>query len=297
MENASKHKEKSFVQTMKQFMGGLATRKVIHLAIALLITIGIAYAADPGHSATVIGPGTFETGDYTFPGNVYTVSNIWANGTINSSINILVNSTSVCLSNGVNCPAGSVDQNLFATFTGNKGSTTADSTTDTLNIVGGLAINTTVSADTLTISFNATNLTDDSIAEEKIDFNTNCLTGNHLFITGNNLDCEADDDTPDSDAEVPNIITVQGGTFGNNTVIDNSKWTLNGNLSIAPLYINSSTQRVGVGTDSPIETLEISNGTQSVTVDANAATPTINTTGSTDLKITSATGNVIITLG
>ena len=35
----------------------------------------------------------------------------------------------------------------------------------------------------------------DEITELKIDFNTACAAGNHLYINGNNLACEADDDT------------------------------------------------------------------------------------------------------
>lgn len=45
------------------------------------------------------------------------------------------------------------NQNLWATVTGNSGSTTANSTTDTLNIVGSGSISTSVSGDTLTISY------------------------------------------------------------------------------------------------------------------------------------------------
>ena len=35
----------------------------------------------------------------------------------------------------------------------------------------------------------------DEITESKIDFNTVCGVGNHIYINGNNLACEADDDT------------------------------------------------------------------------------------------------------
>ena len=53
----------------------------------------------------------------------------------------------------------------------------------------------------------------DKLAESIIDFDTSCGTGNHLYVNGNNLACEADDDTPDSDAEVPDAITVDGGVI------------------------------------------------------------------------------------
>ena len=48
----------------------------------------------------------------------------------------------------------STDQNLFATFSGDSGSTTANTLTDTLTIAGGSNITTAVSGDTLTVSFN-----------------------------------------------------------------------------------------------------------------------------------------------
>jgi len=48
---------------------------------------------------------------------------------------------------------GGVEQNLWATITGDTGSTTADSTTDNLTIAGGTDISTSVSGDTLTIAY------------------------------------------------------------------------------------------------------------------------------------------------
>ena len=48
---------------------------------------------------------------------------------------------------------GGADQNLWATITGDTGSTTADSTTDNLTISGGTDISTSVSGDTLTINY------------------------------------------------------------------------------------------------------------------------------------------------
>ena len=50
----------------------------------------------------------------------------------------------------------STDQNLFATFTGDTGSTTASGLTDTLTVAGGTGIATEVVGDTLTINYNGT---------------------------------------------------------------------------------------------------------------------------------------------
>ncbi|MEK9698898.1 MAG: hypothetical protein VW270_24190 [Candidatus Poseidoniales archaeon] len=52
--------------------------------------------------------------------------------------------------------AGISSLNLFATVSGDTGSTTADSQTDTLTIAGGTDISTSVSGDTLTINFDGT---------------------------------------------------------------------------------------------------------------------------------------------
>ena len=65
-----------------------------------------------------------------------------------------------------NDDAGLGSINLFATVTGDTGSTTANSQTDTLTIAGGTNITTSVSGDTLTVDFSGTltttfaNLTD-----------------------------------------------------------------------------------------------------------------------------------------
>lgn len=53
-------------------------------------------------------------------------------------------------------PAGGSSSNSFATITAQTGSTTANSTTDTLTITGGTGINTSISEDTLTISYTGT---------------------------------------------------------------------------------------------------------------------------------------------
>ena len=49
---------------------------------------------------------------------------------------------------------GDPDQNLYATFAGDSGSTTANSATDTVTFVGGQNILTTVTDDTVTIDYN-----------------------------------------------------------------------------------------------------------------------------------------------
>jgi hypothetical protein len=52
----------------------------------------------------------------------------------------------------------------------------------------------------------------DEISESKINFSTACGSGNHYYLSGNDLACEADDDTPDNDTEVPDDITIDTTT-------------------------------------------------------------------------------------
>ena len=53
----------------------------------------------------------------------------------------------------ISVTSGDPDQNLFATVVSDSGSTTADTTADTLTIAGGTDIATSISGDTLTVSF------------------------------------------------------------------------------------------------------------------------------------------------
>lgn len=88
--------------------------------------------------------------------------------------------------------------------------------------------------------------------------------------------------------------------------------TLNGNLSTlgtsntisgntnfdgGTLFVDKSNDRVGIGTTAPGKKLEVSNSTQGITFDPTVTSPTINTTATTNLTITSSAGNVIIQLG
>ncbi len=52
----------------------------------------------------------------------------------------------------------------------------------------------------------------DEITELKIDFNTVCAEGNHLYVNGNNLACEADDDTQLTEDQVEAYILDSDNT-------------------------------------------------------------------------------------
>jgi hypothetical protein len=76
-------------------------------------------------------------------------------------------------------------QNVFATVTGNTGTTTANSTTDTLNIVGTGAVSTSISGDTLTISVSAGTGTVNSGTANRLTYYAS--TGTTVSGTGTGL--------------------------------------------------------------------------------------------------------------
>ena len=107
-------------------------------------------------------------------------------------------------------------QNLFETVTGNSGSTTANSQTDTLTIAGSGGISTSVSGDTVTIDGS----------------NTGDNLGNHIAVQGLDL--------------ATNRLVGEGGTEGiyiyNNGIVDLTKQSrVRAFLSLHPQLIPFST--------------------------------------------------------
>ena len=78
--------------------------------------------------------------------------------------------------------AGVSSVNLFQTFTGDSGSTTANSATDTLTIAGGTNITTAVSGDTLTVNFSGTLTT--TLAALTDTSTAGITQGDSLFYNG-----------------------------------------------------------------------------------------------------------------
>ena len=80
--------------------------------------------------------------------------------------------------------AGAGQSNTFATITGDTGTTTANSVSDTLTIAGGTNIATSISGDTLTVAFNGTLTT---TLEALTDTNLTGITqGDSLYWSGTN---------------------------------------------------------------------------------------------------------------
>ena len=68
-------------------------------------------------------------------------------------------------------------------------------------------------------------ISDDEIAEGKIDFSTACAAGNHYYLSGNDLACEADDDTTYTNSSP---ISLSGTTFGLISCADTFIYKYNG---------------------------------------------------------------------
>jgi len=111
-----------------------------------------------------------------------------------------------------------VEQNLFATVEGDSGSTTANTSTDTLTIAGGSSISTAVSGDTLTINYSgssgASSFTDlDDSASLTVDrFYLPAIT--MLAVSNNGASAYRFDQYGTSDN--PTIFTISGTTIAFN---------------------------------------------------------------------------------
>ena len=181
--------------------------------------------------------------------------------------------------------AGSVasSQNLFATFTANSGSTTANTTADTLNVIGGTDISTSISGDTLTITYtgaggsSVNSFETISIAGQSsvvADTSSDTLTlvgGSGLTITTNNLTdtitfsvdnankfTSVVSDNGTVTPSTPNSsITIAGGT-GIGTIVSGSTLTINND---APKWLTISSDSGSTTANTTTDTLTIAGGT------------------------------------
>ncbi|MFH1315903.1 MAG: dockerin type I repeat-containing protein [Candidatus Woesearchaeota archaeon] len=105
-----------------------------------------------------------------------------------------------------------------------------------------------------------------------VDTNAGTICPDNQFLNGDGscdagfLDADGiDDDQPDNDAEVPNAITVAGGSLGSNTITAGSAWTLGGTLNIDSntLVVDGANNRVGIGTATPGAKLDVAGNIQS----------------------------------
>lgn len=121
---------------------------------------------------------------------------------------------------------GGTTQNLFETFTGDTGTTTASAANDTLNIVGGTNISTSMTGDTLTINMTGTlgDLDQNVFTTLGADNGTTTATTTTDTITftggsgiSTNLNAGAITITNDSPNVVQNVLQTAAGDSGSYT--------------------------------------------------------------------------------
>jgi hypothetical protein len=180
--------------------------------------------------------------------------------------------------------AGAVasSQNLFATFTADSGSTTANTTTDTFNIVGGTNITTSIVGDTITINSSAGGGTQNifqniavagqnTVAADTTSDTLTLAEGSGLTITTNNLTdtitfavdnankftSVVSDNGTVTPASTNDAITIAGGT-GIGTIVAGSTLTINND---APKWLTISSDSGSTNANTVSDTLTIAGGT------------------------------------
>jgi hypothetical protein len=180
--------------------------------------------------------------------------------------------------------AGAVasSQNLFATFTADSGSTTANTTTDTLTVTGGTGITTSISGDTLTITATGGGGTQNVFASIAVagqnsvaaDSTTDILTfaeGDGLTITTNNLTdtvtfavdnankftSVVSDNGTVTPSTTNDALTLSGGT-GIGTIVAGNTVTINND---APNWLNIAADSGTATANTTTDTLTITGGT------------------------------------
>jgi hypothetical protein len=160
---------------------------------------------DPGHLPTRIAPGTFTSGDFAFNGSLTVVNN--------SNFPVFyVNNVTNRIGFGTRTPTAFIEIN---------GSVTLNS---------GLNI----SAGTVSFPVGAISTADIGALDwtKLQSYPVYCATGQYVQGINDTLVCVNDDDAPDSDAEVPDAITVTGGTFGSNTISSGVTWATLGTWTL-----------------------------------------------------------------
>lgn len=144
------------------------------------------------------------------------------------------------------------------------------------------------------LSATTLNFPDDSIAEADISFSTACAAGNHYYLNGTNLACEADDNTTYTASDPLTIsgttISIDTASAGDDGVLSAANWTTfnskvggSGVANYVPIwsgaalqtydnsaeqefYYDTTNHRLGLGDITPLYTLSI-NGTASISDD------------------------------
>ena len=138
---------------------------------------------------------------------------------------------------------GGTTQNLFETFTGDTGTTTASAANDTLNIVGGTNISTAMSGDTLTITMTGSLGAPDqnifaTLGADNATITANTTSDTLTFTGGTGITTNANAGaitiTNDSPNVVQNVLQAISGDSGSYTAVaSDSSVTIAGGTGVS----------------------------------------------------------------
>ncbi len=285
----------------------------ISIVFVFMILTQIIQAADPGHDAASIGAGTFEAGNFLFQNNITVATDVlFVDGTqgrvgigtsspsykleiaddvedaLNVSGVLYVNGSSGRVGFGTASPQQELDirddsspQIVLVDNTNNAG--VYISAVDTRGLIG------TNSNHNLRIMTNGGWVLEIGTDKSIIHNGGTTLMNADGFIPAASLDTDYEEDSS-LDCGTSNALIKRSGsdTYGCSNIIDGGSSTA--------LTIDSN-NNVGIGTTGPSKLLDVNGTSGSITFDPDASTPTINTTGPSNLTIASSGGDVIIVIG
>lgn len=221
-------------------------------------------------------------------------------------------------------------QNVFATFTGDTGTTTANTTTDTLTISGGTGISTSIVGDVLTITNTggaggSQNLFEtiavagqNSVVADVVNDTLTFAGGSGLTITTNNLTdtitfavdnankftSVVSDNGTVTPSTSDDAVTIAGGT-GIGTIVAGSTLTINND---APNWLNIASDSGTATANTVGDTLTITGGTgittavvgDTLTINSSTSANTFNTisvNGQGDVVADSTTDTLTLVAG
>ena len=221
-------------------------------------------------------------------------------------------------------------QNVFATFTGDTGTTTANTTTDTLTISGGVGITTSIVGDVLTITNTggaggSQNLFEtiavagqNSVVADVVNDTLTLAGGSGLTITTNNLTdtitfavdnankftSVISDNGTVTPSTSDDAVTIAGGT-GIGTIVAGSTLTINND---APNWLNIASDSGTATANTVGDTLTITGGTgistavvgDTLTINSSTSANTFNTisvNGQGDVVADSTTDTLTLVAG
>lgn len=171
------------------------TKILLAIILPLLIVSGIAFAYEAYDGTQVIEGGIFRNSIRPMTDSAYTMGE-----------------------NSYRWSAGYFDDLYTRTLAVSATTTFAISTFAKLTVTGELTVQGTTTLATTTITAltvsGVLTIPNNSVDEADINFTTACAAGNHYYLSGNDLACEADDDTTYTAAGT--LLDLTGGAFSVN---------------------------------------------------------------------------------